>query len=219
MLEVACFSLKSALNAIEGGADRIELCTDYSSGGITPPLEIFLELRKSTTKPIFVMIRPRPGSFIHSESEIEIMNQDIENFKEAGADGFVFGLLTKDLEIDIPASRHLIEKAEGLPCTFHRAFDLLTNPAKAVEKIINFGFSSILTSGGKATALDGAQEIRKLIKIANSHINIIPGGGIRSTNIKIIKEIVQSEFYHSAAIIDSGAIANIQEIKALKIHL
>jgi len=198
-LEIACFSLKDALCAAELSVARIEFCEDYNTGGITPSLDDFTQLREKFPElPIHVMIRPRAGNFVHSADEIELMVEQIEAFRKLGADGFVFGVLKEIGGINISACKRLISAAQSKPCVFHRAFDELSDPFKALDELIEFGFSSVLSSGGPTTALDGFDVLKKLHTQAQNRIQIVAGGGVRSSNIETLLAS-DLEWFHSAA--------------------
>jgi copper homeostasis protein len=212
-LEIACFNLDSAKIAAQARADRIEFCADYSLGGITPSKSDFSELRSFYSGPIYVMIRPRGGDFVYTDTELSQMQEDINAFGKLGADGFVFGVLTNTNQIDAAANSELIAASTGLPCTFHRAFDGCINQQEALIQLESLGFNSILSSGGMKTALEGIENLRSAQK--NTTLNIIAGGGIRSSNLATLVLQFDTEFYHSSGII-SGDIADATEITALK---
>ena len=212
-LEIACFNLESAKIAAQAGADRIEFCADYNLGGITPSTTDFSELRAFYSGPIYVMIRARGGNFVYSETDLRQMQEDINAFGKLGADGFVFGTLTADGQVDLVANAQLLAATAGLPCTFHRAFDSCTNQQEALSRLESLGFNSILSSGGMKTALDGIENLRSAQK--NTILNIIAGGGIRSKTILALAKEFDTDFYHSSGIIH-GDIADATEIKALK---
>jgi copper homeostasis protein len=198
-LETACFSLKDALCAAELSTDRIEFCEDYHTGGITPNPDEFEILRKRVPNiPIHVMIRPRAGSFVHSELEIDLMAQQIADFYKRGADGFVFGVLNEIGGINISACKTLISAAQGKPCVFHRAFDLLPNTFDALEELIELGFSGVLSSGGPTSAIDGFEILKKLHTQAQNRIQIVAGGGIRANNLATLIDS-DLQWFHSAA--------------------
>jgi copper homeostasis protein len=214
-LEIACFNLESAITAAQAGADRIELCENRELGGITPSVEVFSALKVQLEIPIYVMIRPRGGNFCYSDAELEKMKNDLLCFKKLGASGFVFGILTGKGEVDLVENKTLVELAHPLPCTFHKAFDELVDQETGLNTCISCGFENILTSGGKATAREGLPNLLALKQRANKHINILPGGGIRSTNIIEINTLLQANCYHSAGI-EEGEIASFNEIQKLK---
>jgi len=212
-LEIACFNLSSAKIAAQAGADRIEFCADYTLGGITPSKQDFISLRAYFTGPIYVMIRPRGGNFVYTDTELMQMQEDINVFGKLGANGFVFGTLTVDGQVDLAANGQLIAATSGVPCTFHRAFDSCINQQEALSRLKTIGFSSILSSGVMKTALDGIENLRSAQK--NTTLNIIAGGGIRSSNMVALAKQFHTEFYHSSGIIN-GDIADATEITALK---
>ena len=215
-LEIACFNIESALIAQQGGADRIELCNDMKDGGTTPSYEIVKLAKKQLNIDLFVMIRPRGGNFRYSDFEFIQMKQDMEQFKKMGVNGFVFGILNADGSINRDQNRKLVELASPFQCTFHRAFDHAKNIFKSLEDVIDCGFKTILTSGQKQNAVEGLETLIELVKRAEGRIIIMPGGGVRSHNISSLVEKINSNYYHSAAIIDKTDVADLNEIKLLK---
>ncbi|MFV0223955.1 copper homeostasis protein CutC [Empedobacter falsenii] len=215
-LEIACFNIASALVASKSNADRIELCADASSGGITPTFEDIKTLRKETDKEIMIMIRPRGGDFIYSDKEFEQMKSEIIMIKNFRIDGFVFGILNEENEIDFERNRELIELAKPFPCTFHRAFDRTKDAEDSLETVIKLGFKTILTSGLTRHVEEGKQQLKALVQTAKDRITIMPGGGLRSTNIEEIDSFTQATYFHSSAMIDDSGIANLEEINHLK---
>lgn len=218
-LEIACFNLESAVIAQENGADRVELCGNRNEGGTTPDFELTKTVRKKITIDLNVMIRPRGGDFVYSDSELEQMKVEILAFKKLQVDGFVFGILNKDGSLNVLQNVALVAWANPLPCTFHRAFDGIKNKFQALESLIECGFKTILTSGEETNVSDGIDVLATLVEKANDRIIIMPGGGLRSSNIELLKEKTKAVFYHSSAVIGLGEIANLEEIKALKVHL
>ena len=217
-LEIACFNLESALIAQQGGADRIELCDDFSSGGITPNYGTFLAARKLIHIPLFVMIRPRAINFIYTDNEFEQMKKDILYFKKMKADGFVFGILNEDGSVAVDKNKALVELAKPLPCSFHRAFDVSKNLQQNLEDVIACGFKTILTSGLTKAAMDGIENLIELLKQSNNRITIMPGGGVRSSNLELLKSKVETPYYHSSAIVKNDR-ADLEEVKLLKVKL
>jgi copper homeostasis protein len=218
-LEVACFDLASALIAADNEADRIEFAANYAEGGVTPNIDSFISLKKVTNTPIYILIRSRAGNFQYSNRELDDMIASVREFKNAGADGFVFGCLNTSNEVDIPYNSKLIDAAGELPCTFHRAMDRTADLRKALEDIIALGFSTILSSGGRSNALEGSNALEELIKISNGRIDIMPGGGIRSSNIEELKIQCPAEWYHSACILPGKNETNAEELKNIKLKL
>lgn len=215
-LEIACFNLESALVAAKSNTDRIELCADASSGGITPDFEDIKTLRKETDKDIMVMIRPRGGDFCYSDEEFEQMKSEIIMIKNFRIDGFVFGILNEDNEIDFERNQELVELSKPFPCTFHRAFDRTSDAEDSLQIVIDLGFKTILTSGLDSNVDYGKRELKNLVKKAENKITIMPGGGLRSTNIEEINSYTNATYFHSSAMIDDSGIANLEEINRLK---
>ena len=215
-LEIACFNLESALVASKSEADRVELCADVSAGGITPTLIDIKALRKETEKEIMIMIRPRGGDFCYSDEEFEQMKSEIILIKNFRVDGFVFGILNEDNEIDFERNQELIELAKPFPCTFHRAFDRTSDAEDSLQTVIDLGFKTILTSGLDSIVDYGKRELKNLVIKAENQITIMPGGGLRSTNILEIDTYTNATYFHSSAMIDDSGIANLNEINRLK---
>ncbi len=219
MLEIACFEITSAETALRSVADRIEFCAEQQLGGITPNIEEFRYLKSVYRKPIYVMIRPKGGSFLYSDYEFEVMKRDILDFKNSGADGFVFGILTSGNTIDIEKNKILLEFAGEIPCTFHRAFDRTPDLENSVKTLIDLGFTTVLTSGGKNSAMEGKENLKNLIEKYSDQINILIGGGVRSGNISELKNYTLGKQFHSSAIPDYEIFANDDEIKKIKKNL
>ncbi len=198
--EVCANSVESCLAAQAGGADRVELCAGIPEGGTTPSYGDIAVAREVLTKTrLHVIIRPRGGDFLYTELEQRIMLKDIDVARQLGADGVVFGCLTPDGEIDIPLMRRLMEAAEGMSVTFHRAFDVCCHPMQALKDIIDLGCSRILTSGGQATAEAGIPLLTDLQQVAQDRIALMAGCGVNETNIaRIARETGIREFHFSA---------------------
>lgn len=197
LLEICTGDPEGVLEAFKGLADRVELCSDLPEGGLTP--SIGLVQMASNFLPTNVLIRPRPGDFIYSVVEMTTMRMDIRTAVAAGASGVVFGMLTPDGNVNVRACRHLLSEAEGLENTFHRAFDLTPDPFRALEEIIDLGFSRILTSGQQATALAGADLIAELHERARGRIKIIAGGGVTPENAAEILRRSHADELHASA--------------------
>ncbi len=182
-VEVCCGSPGSVVAAFNGGAHRIELCDNLYEGGTTPSLGAISHALKYFPKSTMVMIRPRGGDFYYTPEEIEIMCEDIKMARNIGANGFVFGLLSKDAEIDITATKLLMNQAKNCDITFHRAFDMTKDPFKELETLIELGIPRVLTSGTENKSPQGIEMLKKLITLANNRITIMPGGGINDQTI------------------------------------
>lgn len=215
-LEIACFNLESALIAQKAGADRVELCAKMSVGGTTPTIEMIQQARENLAIDLHVMIRPRGGNFVYSDVEFEQMKSEIETIKKLGVNGFVFGILNEDKTINIEKNKVLVEFSTPFPCSFHRAFDAVLNVEKALEDVVSCGFLTILTSGTFPNVMEGKEVLKQLVNQAKNRIEIMPGGGLRSTNISALDEMVSANWYHSSAITDGSEIANPEEIIQVK---
>ena len=199
ILEIAANSVASALAAQEGGAGRVELCSALELGGLTPSYAQIALAREKLTIPLYVLIRPRAGDFLYSDFECETMRRDIEACVRAGCDGVVLGALDADGHIDLPRCRSLMAAAASMGVTFHRAFDLTRDPLSALEDVIALGCERVLTSGGQATAIEGAGLICQLVELAAGRIAVMPGAGVNAANIgELIALTGASEFHASA---------------------
>ena len=214
-LEIACFNYESALIAQQNGANRLELCENMHLGGTTPNSILTVRVREKVSIKMNVIIRPRGGDFVYSEEEFEQMKQDIKQLKKLGVDGFVFGILNDDGSVNKKQNKELIHLAGSLPCTFHRAFDFVRNVEQSLEDVIECGFKTILTSGQGRNAAEGILILEKIQKVARDRIVIMPGGGLRSSNIQLLQEKLKPTFYHSSAITDDTETPDPIEIKAL----
>ncbi len=183
IVEVCAESYEYAVKAEKAGADRIELCKDLHLDGLTPDYQSAKRTIDSLNIPVFVLIRPREGDFIYSNEEFELIKQDVVKFKEMGCKGIVSGVLNDDNSIDIKRTKELVELSRPLDFTFHRAFDIVSNPLKEIEKLIEIGVNRVLTSGQKEKAIDGLVLLKQLNIISKNRIKIMPGSGINKSNI------------------------------------
>ena len=215
-LEIACFNPESAIIAAQAGADRIELCDGIEVGGTTPDLETTQKVLTQVPIPVYVMVRPRGGDFVYNDAEFQAMKASIAAFKKLQVQGLVFGILKEDDTLDEARNRLLVALAHPIPCTFHRAFDRVKHWEIALEQIIDCGFSTVLTSGTKANVMEGLHELQAMQQQAGDRITIMPGGGLRSSNVRQIVHATGVHFVHSSAITDGGTLANPEEIIAIK---
>lgn len=196
-LEICCGDLESVRAAIEGGAHRVELCSALELDGLTPSKET-VESAMRMGIPVHVLIRVREGDFVYNEEELCRMQHDIRLAKECGAVGVVVGALTADGSIDIEAMRFLLDEADGLSITFHRAFDVCKNTSRALEQIISLGCHRLLTSGQAPTAEQGIPLLKQLVEQAAGRIIIMPGAGVNPQNAsKILAETGATEIHGS----------------------
>jgi copper homeostasis protein len=200
-LEVCANSLTSALAAQDGGAIRVELCDNLGEGGTTPSHGQIKIARKLLHIKLYVLIRPREGDFLYNDIEFEIIKADIQYCIEVGCDGIVIGILNADGTIDKPRCAELVQMAKkaGLGVTFHRAFDMSADMYQALEDIIEIGCERILTSGGKSTAIEGANVIAHLVEKAAGRIIIMPGSGVDETTVADLIQFTKVSEIHSSA--------------------
>jgi copper homeostasis protein len=198
LIEIATSDFSTTKSAVDGGADRIELCANLAEGGTTPSYGQIKKCREVFAVELFPIIRPRGGDFLYTDEEFEIMLLDVKLCKDLQCDGIVIGLLNIDGSIDTRRTAKLVEAAYPLGVTFHRAFDRCLDPFEAMEQLINIGCERILTSGQQPAAPDGVELITQLNKKAEERIIIMPGSGVRKDNIKELAEKTGCVEFHSS---------------------
>lgn len=198
IIEIATSDFITTKSAVDGGADRIELCANLAEGGTTPSMGLMKVCRNAFDVLLFPIIRPRGGDFLYTDEEFEIMLQDAKLAKELNCDGIVTGLLNIDGSIEIKRTAKLIESVYPLEVTFHRAFDRCADPFLAMEQLIEIGCARILTSGQKPSAADAVELIAELNNKADGRIIIMPGSGVRKENIKMIAQKTGCKEFHSS---------------------
>jgi len=188
------------LQAEEGGADRLELCSAMVLGGLPPSLRTLIEVLGRTRLPVLVMLRPRAGGFCYSAGDFAAMCRDGELALRHGARGLVFGVLTGSGDVDVSRTRQLADlaRAAGREAVFHRAFDVVPDAGSALQSLIELGITRVLTSGRQPAALAGAALIQKLVAVAAGRIEILPGGGIRDSNVREVLEATGVPAVHLA---------------------
>jgi copper homeostasis protein len=197
LIEAAVETLEGALAAERAGADRIELCVNLDSGGTTPSSALIDDVVHAARIPVFVLIRPRAGDFVYTGPEIDAMIREIALARSTGVAGIVTGALNPDRTVDNEHTRGLVAAAGELPLTFHRALDSTPSLTDALEQIIDAGGSRVLTSGGAATAHEGAAAIAALVDQAGSRISIVAGGNIRAHNVRDVVAWTRAREIHS----------------------
>lgn len=198
-LEVCCETVADAEAAAAGGADRIELCTALDLGGLTPPAGLFHEVWTAVPGlPVWVMIRPRHGDFVYTDSEVRVMARDIGLFRHANPAGFVFGALDPDGRVNRDACRRLLDACGDTPAVFHRAFDRTPAVPEALVAVIRLGFKRILTSGREGTAVEGARLIGRLRERAARRIEILPCGKVRAENLEEVIRVTGCDQVHGS---------------------
>jgi copper homeostasis protein len=200
--EACVETLDEALNAEKKGAHRIELCSRLDLDGLTPSPELIRKVCGELKIPVMVMIRPRGGDFVYSQDEIIRMKEEIDLAKSLGVSGIVFGLLTPDNHIDTENCLLLTAAAFPLPVTFHKAIDLLDDPAVGVRQLKKVpGITRILTSGGKPTAREGAEKIKEMIREAENKIIILVAGKVTNENVLEISQLTGDVEFHGRRIV------------------
>ncbi|MEZ4910151.1 MAG: copper homeostasis protein CutC [Saprospiraceae bacterium] len=197
VVEIACNQWISCVNAYLGGANRIELFENLPDGGCTPSYGMIQKVKEEIQLPLYVMIRPRGGDFIYTSDELNLMLRDISICKTLGVDGIVFGVLNKDLQVDLDACKLLLDTWQNPNVTFHRAFDQTNNMLESIEKIIQLGFQRILTSGGKENVDYGKETIKTLQNQYGNDIILMPGGGVTPANGRSISNICGTNEIHA----------------------
>ncbi len=202
-IEVCCASVDDAVRAYRAGADRIELNAALFVGGLTPSLGMLIEARKRTDIPIICMLRPRAGGFAYSQLEFESMLTDLRALMNAGADGFAVGCLCPNGALDEECLAQLIEAAGEKELVFHRAFDAMPDdPIETLKSLKRLGFKRVLTSGRRATALEGIPLLKEMIKA--QVLEVLPAGGIRQQNVtKLVSETACDQVHFSFHKIES----------------
>lgn len=199
LFELCVDSAEAALAAQEGGANRVELCSDLLEGGLTPTHGTLKIACDRLRIPVMAMVRPRGGDFCYSDVEFDVMREDVVAAKALGAHGIVLGLLLPDGTIDVPRTRELIALARPLPVTFHRAFDMTRDPFDALDTLIGLGVERVLTSGQEPSVIEGLSLIIELVKRAAGRIIVMPGGGITARNVaRVVEEAGVAELHFAS---------------------
>jgi copper homeostasis protein len=197
-VEICVDSVESAMAAERGGAQRVELCSDYLEGGITPSAGLIALVRQQIDIGLYILIRPRGGDFCYTDLEFEVMRQDIQRSREMGADGIILGVLNQDARVDLKRTHQLVELAGSLPVTFHRAIDMTPDPCAALEDVIASGASRVLTSGGAARVTEGMGTVAGMVKAAGERISVVAGGGITRESVARVAEATGAREFHAS---------------------
>lgn len=200
-LEVCVESLDSALAADEGGACRVELCSSLEQGGITPSHGLIRQVCKALQRThVHVLIRPRPGDFLYSAQEIEVMWHDTLHAIASGVHGIVLGMLTEQGRVATDQLRPFVElcNAAGVGLTFHRAFDVVRDQRKALEDLMACGVRRVLTSGGRQSVMEGLAQIAELVVAASGKLSVMPGGGVTEENVCTVVKVTGVSEVHGS---------------------
>ena len=209
ILEVCVDSYASAMAAIAGGADRLELCSALAVGGLTPSPALLRQIREVSDIPVRCLMRTRGGDFLYTKEEIRQMATEITMLKAEGADGFVIGCLTADGDLDAEAMKPLLEAAEGAGLTLHRCIDVSRDLCQTYRDAAALGIDTILTSGGAGNCLSGMEAIRQLI-VLREEMNgpeVLIGAGVKAAVIaEFLERVPGVKAFHMSgkAEIESG---------------
>lgn len=198
IIEIATSDFATTRSAVEGGADRIELCANLAEGGTTPSHGAIKKCRETFSIPLYPIIRHRGGDFLYTDEEFAIMLQDVKVCKAFGCDGVVIGMLQADGSIAVDRCKKLVEAAYPLGVTFHRAFDRSRDPFEALEQLVDMGCERILTSGQRPSATDAVELIAQLNQVADGRIVIMPGSGVRPENVKMLATRTGCREFHTS---------------------
>lgn len=196
ILEVCVDSVESAVAADRSGADRLELCANLVIGGTTPTRALFARVRRKCNARIHVLIRPRFGDFCYTEDEYAIMREEIDEFRELGADGVVIGALTPEGDLDCRELERMKRHAGEMWVTLHRAFDMCRDPYAAFSQACQMGIRAILTSGQAENCMEGAACIRELVRLSGGQVEIMAGGGVSAEMIPRLRDVTGAVAYH-----------------------
>ena len=206
ILEVCVDSLASARAAVKGGADRLELCSALSIGGLTPYAELLRQIRLESDIPVRCLMRPRAGDFLYTKEEIQMMAMQMESLRAAGADGFVIGCLTPEGDLDAKAMAPLLEAAKGAGLTLHRCIDVSRDPVQTYLDAGKLGIDTVLTSGAAGSCLQGMATIGKLLQLRDRENGpeVLMGAGINAATITKFRESYpQARAFHMSGKADT----------------
>ncbi len=200
MIEICCGSYEDALAAYRGGAKRIELNSALALGGLTPSIGCVKLVKQHTGLKVISMVRPRAAGFCYTDAETEQMMADAEALMQNGSDGLAFGFLTETHEVDAEKTRNMVELVHrhGGEAVFHRAFDCVDDPHKAMQLLISLGVDRVLTSGLKEKAVEGAQLLKQLQETYGSRMEILAGSGVNAANAQSLMDHTGVTQVHSS---------------------
>lgn len=204
--ELCAYSVDACRVAQRLGVNRVELCASPAEGGVTPSLATIERVAQIENLDLSVMIRPRGGDFLYSDDEFQTMLLDIDRARTAGATGVVFGILTADGRVDVERTRMFVEAARGMETTFHRAVDMTEDYERAIEDVIAAGCTRILTSGGYDKAIDGIDNIRRVVELSRGKIEIMAGSGVVAANARALMDVGVDALHFSAKRMVAGGM-------------
>lgn len=207
ILEVCAFHIESCIIAEKAGAIRVELCDNPIEGGTTPSYGTIKQVREKISILLYPILRPRSGNYFYTDEEFAILKDDIEMCRQVGCDGISVGISGIDAKIDKERFKRIVEWAGSMGVTCNRVFDCAPDPFEALEDIIECGCERVLTSGQKTAAPDAGELLGKLVQQAGDRVIVMPGAGVKSTNIaKLRQESGAFEFHSSARMIKANSV-------------
>lgn len=195
-LECCVDSVESAISAKKGGADRLELCSALVIGGLSPSQALYRKIREQADIPIRVLLRPRFGDFCYTDYEHEILKEEVRSFCKLGADGIVIGTMKPDGTLNLEQMKELMEEAQGMTVTLHRAFDMCQDPFQTLEEAKRLGIHTILTSGQKNVCTEGMDLLKELVEQAQGKTEILVGGGVDASVLPVLAEKTKAKAFH-----------------------
>lgn len=195
-LECCVDSVESAISAKKGGADRLELCSALVIGGLSPSQALYRKIREQADIPIRVLLRPRFGDFCYTDYEHEILKEEVRSFRKLGADGIVIGTMKPDGTLNLEQMKELMEEAQGMTVTLHRAFDMCQDPFQTLEEAKRLGIHTILTSGQKNVCTEGMDLLKELVEQAQGKTEILVGGGVDASVLPVLAEKTKAKAFH-----------------------
>ena len=199
ILEVCAFNIQSCLTAQRAGAARVELCDNPVEGGTTPSYGTLKRAREKLSIALYPILRPRSGNYFYSEEEFAVLEEDIRMCRQLGCDGISVGVQTRGSEIDTERFKRIVDWAGPMGVTCNRVFDNAPDPFRALEELIQCGCERVLTSGQKRAAPEAGALLRRLVEQAGERITIMPGAGVKSSNIARLKQESGAREFHSSA--------------------
>jgi len=198
LLEVCVDTIEKLRAAQLGGAQRFELCSRLDLDGLSPTEELLEQALAESKLPLFVMVRPRPGNFVHDAEEFRRMLREVDELRGLRVPGVVFGLLTRHHKIDVERTRELSLAARPMAVTFHRAFDQAHEPLRSLDALIDLKLERVLSSGGPADAWSGREKLREFVRHAAGRIGVVPAGGVREANSRELAHFTGARELHSS---------------------
>ena len=195
-LECCVDSVESAIAAKKGGADRLALCSALVIGGLSPSQALYRKIREQADIPIRVLLRPRFGDFCYTDYEHEILKEEVRSFRKLGADGIVIGTMKPDGTLNLEQMKELMEEAQGMTVTLHRAFDMCQDPFQTLEEAKRIGIHTILTSGQKNVCTEGMDLLKELVEQAQGKTEILVGGGVDASVLPVLAEKTKAKAFH-----------------------